>query len=164
MPIFTLSVCFFGPLLWAWGTSRWRLVVFGVAVAGLLMGEEAFPMARTVMTTLLWGGGMVLLIERGFPRSALGSAWAGLLLLPIWVPELFPAPPAWVWLLWPGASSSGGWDPAGEGILYELWGSVVPGLGAQPWLSPLPAATFWFLLLFTKRRPPRASLLAETKE
>jgi hypothetical protein len=164
MPILTLSLCFFGPLLWAWGSGLGRLMVFGLAVAGLIMGEEVFPMARTVMATLFWGGGVVLLIERGFSRSALGSAWVGLLLLPLWVPELFLPPPAWIWLLWPGAPSAGGWDPAGEGILYQLWGSVVPGLGAQPWLSPLPAATFWFLLLLARRRKASANLLAETKE
>lgn len=164
MPILTLSLCFFGPLIGAWGAGLGRLLVVGLAVAGLLMGEEILPMARAVMATLFWGGAVMLLVERGFSRSGIGSAWAGLLLSPLWIPALFPAPPAWTWLLWPGATSAGGWDPAGEGILYELWGSVVPGLGAQPWLSPIPAATCWVLLFLARRRKVSASLLTETKE
>ena len=161
MPFLTLALCFFGPLVFIYGAGLGRVLLCLVMFAALAVGEEFTPLVRSLLLLLLWGSVLTQLEDRGVPRARISVAWLGLLLLPIWLPSLCDSPPAWAWVLWPGAASAGSWNPADSGVLYHLWGAVVPAVGTQHWLALLPAAACWFLLFLMKNRGSRNNLKAK---
>ena len=164
MPFLTLSLCFLGPLVFIYGAGLGRVLLCLVFFAALAVGEEFTPLVRSLLLLLLWSSVLTKLENRGVPRARINVAWLSLLLLPVWLPSLCNPPPAWAWALWPGAASAGSWNPADSGVLYHLWGAVVPAVGTQHWIALLPAAACWFLLSIVKSRRNRNSLRTKISE